>query len=111
MHNKIDHVLIDRRRHSNILEVRSFRDADCDTDHYLVVAKVRERLAVSKQAAQKIDTERFNVKKLDEEDVKEQYQVTIRTSLQLWKTQRTVGTSTGHETILERTSKFRPKRV
>jgi hypothetical protein len=39
---------------------------------------VRERLAVSKRAAQKIDTERFNVKKLNEGDVKEQYQVTIR---------------------------------
>jgi hypothetical protein len=39
---------------------------------------VRERLAVSKRAAQKIDKERFNVKKLNEEDVKEQYQVTIK---------------------------------
>jgi hypothetical protein len=39
---------------------------------------VRERLAVSKRAAQKIDTERFNVKKLNVGDVKEQYQVTIR---------------------------------
>jgi hypothetical protein len=44
----------------------------------LVVAKVRERLAVSKRAAQKIDTERFNVKKLKEGDVKEQYHVTVR---------------------------------
>jgi hypothetical protein len=44
----------------------------------LVVAKVRERLAVRKRAAQKIDTERFIVKKLSEGDVKEQYQVTIR---------------------------------
>jgi hypothetical protein len=44
----------------------------------LVVAKVRERLAVSKRAAHKVDTERFNVKKLSEGDVKEQYQVTIR---------------------------------
>jgi hypothetical protein len=33
---------------------------------------------VSKRAAQKIDTERFNVKKLNEGNVKEQYQVTIR---------------------------------
>jgi hypothetical protein len=44
----------------------------------LVVAKVRGRLAVSKRAAQKIDTDRFDVKKLNEADVKEQYQVTIR---------------------------------
>jgi hypothetical protein len=77
-HNQIHHVLIDRRRNSNILDVRFFRGADCDTDHYLVVAKVRERLAVSKRAAQKIDIERYNVKKLDEGDVKEHYQVTIR---------------------------------
>jgi hypothetical protein len=42
-HNQTDHVLIDKR-HSNILHVRSFRAADCDTDHYLVVAKPRERI-------------------------------------------------------------------
>jgi hypothetical protein len=47
-HYQIDHVLIDSRRHSGILDVRYFRGADCDTDHNLVVAKVRERLAVSK---------------------------------------------------------------
>jgi hypothetical protein len=77
-HNQIDHILTDRRRHSTILGVRSFRGADCDTDHYLVVAKVRERLAASKRAAQKVDTERFIVKKLNEGYVKEQYQVVIR---------------------------------
>jgi hypothetical protein len=36
------------RQHSSILDVSSFRGVDCDTDHYLVVATVRERWAVKK---------------------------------------------------------------
>jgi hypothetical protein len=43
-----DHILVDRRRHSNVLDVRSLRAADCDSDHYLVVGKVRERLVANK---------------------------------------------------------------
>ena len=62
---------------SNIFDVRSFRGADCDTDHYLVVAKVRERLAVSKQAAQKFHAERFNLKMLNALGVWKQYQIKI----------------------------------
>jgi hypothetical protein len=77
-HKQTDHILIDRRRHSSILDVKFFRGADCDSDHYLVVAKVRERLAVSKRMAKKMDMERFNLKQLNEEEVKEQYQVTIK---------------------------------
>jgi hypothetical protein len=49
INNKIDHILIDRRQHSSVLNVRAFSAADCDSDQYLVVAKVRERLAVTKQ--------------------------------------------------------------
>jgi hypothetical protein len=47
-HNQIGHILIDRRRHSSVLDVQSFRAVDCDMDHYLVVAKIRERIAVNK---------------------------------------------------------------
>ena len=76
-HNQIDHVLIDRRWHSSVLDVRNFRGADCDTDHYLVIGKVRERLAVGKQTAQRFDRQRFNLRKLNEPGVREQYQIEI----------------------------------
>jgi len=76
-HNQIDHILIDRRWHSSILDVWSFRGADCDTDCYLVIAKVRERLAVSKQAAQNFDGERFHLRKLNDLAVRKQYQIEI----------------------------------
>jgi hypothetical protein len=72
-HNQIGHILIDRRRHSNILHVRSLRAADCDTDHYLVVVKIRERLAVSKQTMQRVHMGRSSLMKLNEVEVEEQY--------------------------------------
>ena len=41
------------------------------------MAKVRERLAVRKQAAQKSDGGRFNLRKLNDLDVRKQYQIEI----------------------------------
>jgi hypothetical protein len=44
----------------------------------LVFAKIRGRLAVSKQPVNKMHMDRFNMKKLNEGEVKAQYQVTIK---------------------------------
>jgi hypothetical protein len=44
----------------------------------LVVAKIRERLAVSKPPLNKMDIDRFILKKLSEGERKEIYQVTIK---------------------------------
>ena len=60
--------------------MRSFRRADYDTDPYLVIAKFRESLAVGKQAAQRFDGQRFNLGKLNEPEVREQYQIEITNS-------------------------------
>jgi hypothetical protein len=42
-----------------------------------VITKVRERLIVDKQAAQRFDRQRFNLRKLNEPEVGEQYRIEI----------------------------------
>jgi hypothetical protein len=76
--SQFDHMLIDRRRYSSVLDVRSFRATDCDTtNHCLVVAEVRERLAVIKQTTHRVHMESFNLKKLNRVEGKEQHRVKI----------------------------------
>jgi hypothetical protein len=76
-HNQTDHILIDRRWHSHILDVRTFRRADYDNNNNLVYAKVREKLVVSKQEAQQFGVQRFNLRNLLELEVTKQYHVKI----------------------------------
>jgi hypothetical protein len=109
--NQIDHFLIDRQRHSGVFDVRSFRAADCNTEHYLVVAKFEERLAVNKKISHRFHMERFNLKKLNEVDRKEKFRVCSFAVMQLWNilTLRWKLRVLGKR--LERMSKFKPKRV
>jgi hypothetical protein len=48
-------TFMDRRWHSSIPDVLSFRVADCSTDHCMEVVNVEENYAVNKQSAQKFD--------------------------------------------------------
>jgi hypothetical protein len=60
------------------LDVQSFRAGDCDSDHSLVVvAKVRERLAVNKRRSHRFGMERFSLKKLNEVKGNEQFCVEV----------------------------------
>jgi hypothetical protein len=69
-HNQIPHILRDRRWNSIILDVRSFSGADSDSDHCPMAAKVKEGLA-----AQNFDMKRYNLSKLSEREVVQQYQI------------------------------------
>jgi hypothetical protein len=51
--------------------------AGCDTEHYLVMAKDREQLAVNKQRSHRFHMEGFNLKKLNEVEGEEQYRIEV----------------------------------
>ncbi|KAJ4432818.1 hypothetical protein ANN_21457 [Periplaneta americana] len=76
-HNQIDHILIDKRRHTSIVDIRTFRGADCNSDHYLVIGELRERLSVAKRVEQQVNITKFNILKLKDEEAKQNYQVEI----------------------------------
>lgn len=61
--NQIDHVLIDARHISNLMDVRSYRGANVDSDHYLLATKIRARIANTKKDAYK-RKEKINIELL-----------------------------------------------
>jgi hypothetical protein len=79
--------MTDRRWYSSILHVQTFRTSDHDTDHYVVVALVRERLSISKCNTQKFCMDRFNLKKVNGVEVREQHMLNVRHRFELWRTQ------------------------
>ncbi|KAJ4441255.1 hypothetical protein ANN_11109 [Periplaneta americana] len=51
--------------------------ADCNSDHYLVIGELRERLSVAKRVEQQVNITKFNILKLKDEEAKQNYQVEI----------------------------------
>ena len=72
--NQIDHVLIDGRHFSNILDVRSCRGASVgNTDHFLVRVKYRSRISNEKKV-ENSKSVKWNVESLRTNEIKIAYQ-------------------------------------
>jgi hypothetical protein len=64
-----------------VLDIRLFREEDCDFAHYLMVTKVRKRQTVNKQRSRRHCIEKYReLKKLNEEENKEKYRVWVSNS-------------------------------
>ena len=74
--NQIDHVLVKRKFRSALMDVRVYRGADCDSDHYMVAAKIRIKLTTKRRNGGQ--TPKINTEKLKEEVARTQYQVEVR---------------------------------
>ena len=71
--NKIDHILIDKRKASNMLDVKSCRRASSDSDRYLVRGKYRCKIAYNKYEPHRT-TRRFHIDALREVSMVRRFQ-------------------------------------
>ena len=61
--NQIDHVLVNKCKRSNILDVRSFRGANCDSDRMLVGVRIKQKISKYFRYQNKMYMEKWDVDK------------------------------------------------
>jgi hypothetical protein len=80
--NQIDHVAISKKWRSSLLDVRSYRGADVASDHHLVVAQLRLKLAINKIHSPRLTRKNFNIEKLNHEETRKEFEEELKKSLE-----------------------------
>jgi hypothetical protein len=70
--NQIDHILIDARHCSDLMDVRGYKGANIDSDHYLIISKIRIRLSNARKM-HRFQAKKFNCGKVVEQGVATRY--------------------------------------
>jgi hypothetical protein len=78
--NQIDHVIIDKRAATNILDVRTYRGANSDSDHYLVKIKYKCKIAERNNKG-KQRTKKINTQNLKSSEIGKEYESEITTKI------------------------------
>ena len=104
--NQIDHILVKRKFRSSLLDTRTYRGADCDSDHMLVVGSVRMKLKTSKSRVTRSLKPRVDL--LQKTQIREQYQLEMTNRFSLleeenldigWEEVKTVINETAQEIL------------
>jgi len=74
--NQIDHVIIGSKWRSSVMDTRAKRGADINSDHYLVISRLRLKLAVHRN--NKAIKRRFETERLRDDGTKKHYIETLR---------------------------------
>jgi hypothetical protein len=79
--NQIDHCLIDGRHFSDVIDVMAWRAANIDSEHMLLVIKLRARICSASNTKPQQLT-RFAVNRLKDRDVASRYYDELSSELQ-----------------------------
>ncbi|XP_071036428.1 craniofacial development protein 2-like [Parasteatoda tepidariorum] len=74
--NQIDHILISSRYRTNLLDVKTHRGANLDSNYYSVICKLREKISMVKKA-RRVDSIRFNCEKLNNPKVRKEFETQL----------------------------------
>lgn len=74
--SQIDHIMINSKWRHSLQDVRAMRHADIGSDHNLVTAKIRLKLRKAKIGTS--NSKRFDVTKLKDPVVREEFNITLR---------------------------------
>jgi len=67
--NQIDHLLVNKRRAAIVGDVKTMREANCDSDHFLIRTTIRHQISRTYQKKQKYKL-RWDIHKLENKDKK-----------------------------------------
>lgn len=83
VHNRIDHIMKNKRHASCIRKVRTCRGVDADSDHYILFAQFNLRLSTKWNMVKKSTREKYNIQRLDMFEVQKRFVKMIQENIQL----------------------------
>ena len=75
--NQIDHIAISKKWRSSLLDTRNRRGADCGSDHHLVTADIRLKIASNQKQLEKRQ-KRYNTDKLKNKETKREFNLELK---------------------------------
>jgi hypothetical protein len=76
--NQIDHIIVSKRWATDIENIRTYRGANSDSNHFLVGARLKQKIAIITRNSTE-NCKRRNTDKFDETDIEHYYQQEVAT--------------------------------
>ncbi len=104
--NQIDHVTINRKWRSSLQDLRVYRGADVNSDHYLLIAKIKLKLKNPDNSGEK-SVRKYDVSKLKDLEVVSEFKLQLRNRFTALQDDHENETADGPELIESKWTQFK----